>query len=84
LVIYPLYPLLSRRRRCLRKSGRKINVKKLVDSMIEIREKVKKLYSEYVHELNCNEWFENLYEIREMSIYKKGSKLEVLGRSWWV
>lgn len=52
--------------------------------MIEIREKVKKLYSEYVHELNCNEWFENLYEIREMSIYKKGSKLEVLGRSWWV
>ena len=63
-------------------------LKKLVDSMIEIREKVKKLYSEYLDELNCkefvNDWFENLYEIREMSIYKKGSKLEVLGRSWWV
>lgn len=61
---------------------------KLVDSMIEIREKIKKQYSEQLDEFNCkefiNEWFENLYEIREMSIYKKGSKLEVLGRSWWV
>jgi hypothetical protein len=63
-------------------------LKKLVDSMIEIREKVKKQYSEQIDELNCkefiNDWYENLYEIREMSIYKKGSKLEVLGRSWWV
>ena len=61
---------------------------KLVDSMIEIRENIKKLYSEQVDENNCrefiNNWFENLYEIREMSVYKKGSKLEVLGRSWWV
>jgi formamidopyrimidine-DNA glycosylase len=61
---------------------------KLADTMIEIREKVKKQYSEKVDELNCkefiNDWYENLYEIREMSIYKKGSKLEVLGRSWWV
>ena len=61
---------------------------KLADSMIEIREKIKKLYSEPLDEATCkefiNEWFENLYEIREMSIYKKGSKLEVLGRSWWV
>jgi formamidopyrimidine-DNA glycosylase len=62
--------------------------KNLVVSMIEIRENVKKQYSEQVDELNCkefiNDWYENLYEIREMSIYKKGSKLEVLGRSWWV
>jgi len=61
---------------------------KLADSIIEIREKVKKQYSEQLDELNCkefiNDWYENLYEIREMSIYKKGSKLEVLGRSWWV
>jgi formamidopyrimidine-DNA glycosylase len=60
----------------------------LVNSMIEIREKIKQQYSEQVNELNCkdfiNEWFENLYEIRDMNIYKKGSKLEVLGRSWWV
>lgn len=31
-----------------------------------------------------NEWFQNLYEIREMDIYKNGTKLQVLGRSWWV
>jgi formamidopyrimidine-DNA glycosylase len=63
-------------------------LKNLVDSMIEIRDKVKKQYSEYLDELNCkefiNDWFENLYEIRDMEIYQKGSKLEVLGRSWWV
>jgi len=61
---------------------------KLVDSMIEIRENVKKLYSEQIDENNCrqfvNEWFENLYEIREMNIYKKGSQIKVLDRNWWV
>jgi formamidopyrimidine-DNA glycosylase len=60
----------------------------LVNSMIEIREKVKKQYSEQLDEFNCkefiNDWFENLYEIRDMNIYKKGSQLKVLGRSWWV
>jgi len=61
---------------------------KLADSMIEIREKIKKDYSEEIDESTCkefiNEWFSNLYEIRDMNIYKKGSKIEVLGRSWWV
>lgn len=61
---------------------------KLVDSMIEIREKIKKQYSQLIDESNCkefiNEWFENLYEVREMDIYKKGSQLKVLGRNWWV
>jgi formamidopyrimidine-DNA glycosylase len=61
---------------------------KLADCMIEIRGNIKKLYSEQVDESTCSEfvnnWFENLYEIREMSVYKKGSKVEVLGRSWWV
>ena len=56
--------------------------------MIEIREKIKKQYSELIDESNCkefiNEWFENLYQVREMDIYKKGSKLKVLGRNWWV
>ncbi len=63
---------------------------KLADSMMEIR---KKIQTEYENELIknqdnlkefINDWFENLYEIREMDIYKKGSKLQVLGRSWWV
>lgn len=61
---------------------------KLADSMIEIREKIKKQYSEQVDESTCrefvNNWFENLYEVREMDIYKKGSQLKVLGRNWWV
>jgi formamidopyrimidine-DNA glycosylase len=61
---------------------------KLADSMIEIREEVKKKYNEQLDESNCkefiNEWFTNLYEIREMNVYKKGSQVKVLGRNWWV
>ena len=72
---------------------------KLVDSMIEVRKKIQETYELeltrtlevckiYNNDNNLrlliNGWFENLYEIREMNIYKKGSKLQVLGRSWWV
>lgn len=72
---------------------------KLVDSMIEIRKKVQETYELELRRtlevckiydnnnklrLLIDEWFENLYEIREMDIYKKGSKLQVSGRSWWV
>lgn len=64
------------------------NLNKLVESMIEIREKIKKKYSEQINEDNCkefvNNWVDNLYEVREMDIYKKGSQLKVLGRKWWV
>jgi len=64
------------------------NLSNLVDCMLIIRENIKKKYSEQLDEDNCkqfiNDWFYNLYDIREMIIYKKGSKLEVLGRSWWV
>jgi formamidopyrimidine-DNA glycosylase len=66
--------------------GRGVN--KLANSMIEIRENIKKMYSEQLDESDSkefiNEWFENLYENRDMNIYKKGSQLKVLGRSWWV
>jgi len=72
---------------------------KLVDSMINIRKKIQDTYSLELNRtlevckisnndtklrelINC--WFENLYERREMNIYKKVSKLQVLGRSWWV
>ena len=72
---------------------------KLVDSMIDKRKKIQDIYSLELNRtlevckiynndnklrLFINEWFENLYEIREMDIYKKGSKLQVLGRNWWV
>jgi len=64
----------------------------LVDSMIHIREKVKKEYSKQFNlsikndELVSfiNKWFDNLYAIRTMEVYKKGSKKEVLGRTWWL
>jgi formamidopyrimidine-DNA glycosylase len=63
-------------------------INKLADSILEIREKIKNQYTQELTEWDTqsfiNNWFENLYEIREMNIYKKGSKLSVLGRSWWV
>jgi hypothetical protein len=33
--------------------------------------------------LICN-WFENLYKIRKMNVYKKGSKIKISGRNWWI
>lgn len=64
---------------------------KLADSVLYIREEIKNIYEKQLKDKDnraldefINQWFENLYEIRDMSVYKKGSKLEVLGRSWWV
>ena len=71
----------------------------LVSSMIETRIKIQDIYNLELNRILevckiydnndkltefINNWFENLYEIREMKIYKKGSKLQVLGRSWWI
>jgi len=71
----------------------------LVDSMIEVRTKIQETYElelsrtlEVCKIYNNNnklrlfidDWFENLYEIREMVIYNNGFKMEVLGRNWWV
>lgn len=68
------------------------NLSKLVDIMIMIREEIEEIYTNELDKktdkLTIKEfidgWFSNLYEIREMDIYKKGTKLEVLGRNWWV
>ena len=61
---------------------------KLADTMYDVGMIVKQKYTEELEEWDTksfiNEWFENLYEIRDMNIYKKGSKLTVLGRSWWL
>lgn len=64
----------------------------LADNIIYFRNKIQKIYLELLTKINkqselqnfINEWFDNLYEVREMQIYKKGSKLEVSGRNWWV
>jgi len=59
---------------------------KLADSILYIRDYIKNIYEKELKEPKSlvNNWFANLYEVREMHIYKKGSKIEVLGRSWWV
>jgi formamidopyrimidine-DNA glycosylase len=58
----------------------------LADSIFYIRDYIKNIYEKELKEPKTlvNNWFENLYEVREMQVYKKGSKVEVLGRSWWV
>ena len=60
--------------------------------MIKIRDKIITTYLNEINKLSSkeeikqfiNDWFHNLYEVREMNIYKKGLKIEVSGRSWWV
>ena len=68
---------------------------KLVDSMIEMRIQIEDTYINLYYDNKnnkdnkddlkelINDWFENLYKIRKMNIYKKGSKIHILGRSWW-
>ena len=62
------------------------NLSKLADSILYVRNKIKNIYEKELKdpEALINNWFENLYKVRDMSVYKKGSKIEVLGRSWWV
>ena len=58
----------------------------LADAIIYIRNHIKNIYEKELKEPKSlvNNWYENLYQVREMQVYKKGSKIEVLGRSWWV
>jgi formamidopyrimidine-DNA glycosylase len=62
------------------------NLSKLADSILYIRNHIKNIYEKELKEPTSlvNNWFENLYQVRDMQVYKKGSKVEVLGRSWWV
>jgi len=62
------------------------NLSKLADSILYVRNKIKNIYEKELKdpEALINNWFENLYKVRDMSVYKKGSKIEVLGRRWWV
>ena len=61
----------------------------LVKGLIEVRNEITALYSseltkaEDVKEF-INSWFHNLYKIRVMNVYKKGTQVKVSGRTWWV
>jgi hypothetical protein len=64
----------------------------LASVMIEIRDEIKELYAieleKYIKNNKVNEfilnWFENLYEIRQMAVYKVGTQIDVGNRKWWV
>jgi formamidopyrimidine-DNA glycosylase len=60
----------------------------LLPALYSIREEIKQLYlNELENKDNkefINSWFENLYKIRDMKVYKKGEKIDVGGRSWYI
>lgn len=62
------------------------NLSKLSDSILYIRNNIKNIYEKELKDPKhlINNWFDNLYQVRGMIVYKKGSKTDVLGRSWWV
>jgi formamidopyrimidine-DNA glycosylase len=64
------------------------DLENLAKIMYELRESIKNKYLTILNSSNNKEfivnWFENLYSIREMKIYKKGKQLSVLGRNWWI
>lgn len=57
--------------------------------LVSKREAIMSLYKDFLISsedplLFVDLWFENLYEKRNMQIYKKGTKVEVLSRNWWI
>lgn len=66
------------------------DLSKLAESMIEIREEIKNLYEVELNKYNdkikdfIEGWFEKLYKIRNMKVYKVGKKITISGRTWWI
>lgn len=62
----------------------------LAHVMIEIREEIKQIYEDELNKYEnkikkfIEEWFENLYTIRNMKVYKLGKKITISGRTWWI
>lgn len=61
---------------------------KLPGSIIIIRDMIKNIYKDYAMQQDTktfvNGWFDNLYAIRSMKVYKKGNTVETGGRTWWI
>lgn len=61
---------------------------KLADSIISTRDYILPIYTKFVSEQPTmefvNGWFDNLYAIRNMKVYKNGVPIETGGRRWWV
>jgi len=60
----------------------------LTDSIIYTRDKSIETYNKYVKNNNpveiVNNWFRNLYKVREMNVYKIGKSVKAYGRDWWI
>ena len=59
---------------------------KFFEAVINVRDRAKKEYMKYLERNNniVDQWFENLYEIRTMTIYKKGTEFNVAGRTFYI
>jgi formamidopyrimidine-DNA glycosylase len=65
------------------------DLSRLSETIIEIREEIKKIYETELNKYEqikdfIEEWFENLYKIRNMKVYKVGKKITISGRTWWL
>lgn len=60
----------------------------LLPALYSIREEIKQLYLDTLDTWDdanfINSWFDNLYAIRSMQVYKKGEKIKVGERNWYV
>ena len=61
----------------------------LATVMIAVRDEITALYLSELTKTEdvkgfINSWFNNLYKIRIMKVYKKGTQVKVSGRTWWV
>lgn len=68
--------------------GIECNLSKLSSAMIYYRIKIINKYMEYLMNTSkiafINNWYKNLYHIREMNVYKKGSSIKINGRLFWI
>lgn len=60
---------------------------RFLNSLVNIRDKIKKQYNDFLGKNKSkdfvNSWFQNLYKIRDMKVYKKGTEIQVSGRTFY-
>jgi formamidopyrimidine-DNA glycosylase len=66
------------------------NLDNLCNEILNIKYEIKNIYNEYLKNNEndivnfINNWYNNLYNIRQMNVYKKGKQINMTGRKWWV
>lgn len=68
------------------------DISKLAEVIVEVGIQIKIQYFRYwtsqkteSDRINfINDWFDNLYSIRTMEVYKKGKEIKVGSRRWWI